>query len=128
MTYEIRIRPSAAKAIRKLPKTEQSRIREAVEALRVEPRPRGSRKLTGGTNEWRIRVGAYRVVYEVQDDVLIVSVVRVGAAPTGVDRIPDTRHPDTPRVDSAALRALVSPASESEQWLTRASTTPPLRR
>lgn len=60
-----------------MPREVIPRIRTAVEALREDPRPSGSRKLTGSDDQWRIRVGDYRVVYEIADDVLIVTVVRI---------------------------------------------------
>ena len=77
MAHSIRIKKSAKKEIRALQKDTRKRIIEAVKVLRIKPRPVGCKKLKG-RDEYRIRVGDYRVIYEVQDNVLIVLVVRVG--------------------------------------------------
>ncbi|MCH7640464.1 MAG: type II toxin-antitoxin system RelE/ParE family toxin [Bacteroidetes bacterium] len=52
-------------------------MRDAIDHLQEEPRPRGTRQLTDEDNAWRIRVGQYRVIYEIQDDVLVVHVIRI---------------------------------------------------
>jgi mRNA interferase RelE/StbE len=58
----------------------QRRLRIALDRLELDPRPTGSALLAGGRGErrWRLRVGDYRVVYEIEDDRLLVLVVRVG--------------------------------------------------
>jgi mRNA interferase RelE/StbE len=53
------------------------RIFPKLEGLASEPRPAGSKKLKGGQREWRIRVGDYRVVYTIDDEKLVVSVMRI---------------------------------------------------
>jgi mRNA interferase RelE/StbE len=75
--YEVVFRPSADRALRRLPGDAQRRIVLAVADLADEPRPPGVVKLVGGENLWRIRVGVYRVVYEIHDDRLVVLVLRV---------------------------------------------------
>ncbi len=77
MPYQIIIRPTAEKSLDKIPLPARRRIADALEALRGDPRPAGVVKLTGDENLWRIRVGNYRVVYEIHDDRLIVLVLRV---------------------------------------------------
>ena len=57
------------------------RIREAIYALADDPRPPGCRKLEGRENEWRVRVGTWRVIYQIEEDRVMVLVVRV--APRG---------------------------------------------
>ena len=57
------------------------RIREAILALADDPRPPGCRKLEGRENEWRVRVGTWRVIYQIEEDRVVVLVVRV--APRG---------------------------------------------
>ena len=57
------------------------RIRAAIHALADDPRPPGCRKLEGRQDEWRVRVGTWRVVYRIEDGRLVVLVVRV--APRG---------------------------------------------
>lgn len=78
MGHRIEIKRSAAKEIAALPKRDQRRVLASIEALADEPRPAAARKLTGSENAYRIRVGDYRVVYQVVDDILTVLVVRVG--------------------------------------------------
>ena len=78
MPYSISYKPSAAKALRKLHPTEQKRIVRAIEALAMTPRPPGTIQLAGGNGELRIRVGDYRVIYDIEDDVLVVLVLRIG--------------------------------------------------
>lgn len=77
MSYRIEILPRAAKALAKLPARDYRRVRDAVRALGEEPRPRGCKKLVGREG-WRIRIGRYRVIYEVEDRVRIVTVLDVG--------------------------------------------------
>ncbi|MGS1091684.1 MULTISPECIES: type II toxin-antitoxin system RelE family toxin [Corynebacterium] len=70
--------PSAAKAIRKLDRSTARRLLDAIESLASDPRPPGSIQLKGGSGEFRIRVGDYRVVYGIHHDELVVLVLRVG--------------------------------------------------
>lgn len=78
MTYRIDIAPAAARQLRKLEPADRRRVQAAIELLADHPRPRGARKLAGGTGEWRVRTGDLRVVYEIDDGVLLVLVVAVG--------------------------------------------------
>ena len=55
-----------------------ARILTRIEALGAEPRPAGCRKLRGANDLWRLRIGDYRVIYMIDDDVLLVVVVTVG--------------------------------------------------
>ena len=57
---------------------EQNRIVRAIEALAVTPRPPGAIQLAGGDGELRIRVGDYRIIYDIEDDALVVLVLRIG--------------------------------------------------
>ena len=77
MAYEIIIKPSAEKAFGKLPNALQVKILEALEQLSVNPRPSGVKKLKSAFNIYRIRVGEYRVIYSINDTVLIVTVVKI---------------------------------------------------
>ena len=77
MSYEVKFSNSAKKQFRKLPLDVQERIQTKINDLAVKPRPNGVKKLKGEENSYRIRVDDYRVVYEIKDDVLIVTVVRV---------------------------------------------------
>lgn len=77
MTYRLLILRRAQKALAQLPAREYERVRDAIQALAYHPRPPGCKKLTGREG-WRIRIGAYRVIYEIEDDMLIVTVIDVG--------------------------------------------------
>lgn len=77
MSYTIRISRSAERDLRKLSRPVQVRIFASLEDLRDDPRPRGVVKMKGQHEGYRLRVGQYRIVYEVQDDVLLIVVVRV---------------------------------------------------
>ncbi|NCC96115.1 MAG: type II toxin-antitoxin system RelE/ParE family toxin [Synergistales bacterium] len=77
--YRVDIKNSALKALKKLDKSTRKRLSEAIFSLSAEPRPHGVRKLTGSDFLYRIRVGEYRIIYQVQDDILVVLVVRLGA-------------------------------------------------
>jgi mRNA interferase RelE/StbE len=76
--YSVQFRPAALRQLRKLPRDALRRIQAATETLRDEPRPEGAAKLAGTNDLWRIRVGDYRVVYLIDDDVVVVTVVRIG--------------------------------------------------
>jgi mRNA interferase RelE/StbE len=78
MPYTVEIDTKAAREIRALPRQDQRRIIARAEALADNPRPPGCVKLSGPSNLWRIRVGVYRIIYQIQDDRLLVTVVRVG--------------------------------------------------
>ncbi|MDR0847870.1 MAG: type II toxin-antitoxin system RelE/ParE family toxin [Propionibacteriaceae bacterium] len=77
MTYTVEYKRSAEKTLAKLPKATAKKIRAAADALAEEPRPAGVKKLVGA-DDWRIRVGDYRVIYTIQDRKLIVEVVKIG--------------------------------------------------
>ena len=78
MTYPIELSTSAAKALDKLEKANRLRLVGAIELLSVDPRPPGAKMLRGGDHgRWRVRVGDYRVVYTIEDDRLLVLVLRV---------------------------------------------------
>lgn len=78
MRYTVDIDTKAAREIRALPRHEQSRIMAKAEALAGNPRPAGSVKLSGESGLWRIRSGVYRVIYQIQDARLLITVVKVG--------------------------------------------------
>jgi mRNA interferase RelE/StbE len=68
---------SVAKDLRRVPKADVARILKPIEALAENPRPPGSEKLSG-QERYRVRQGVYRIIYEIEDDVLVVTVVKVG--------------------------------------------------
>ena len=75
--FSIQWRNSTRKDIRSLPLQEVARVVEAVGELAKDPLPHGSHKLAGSERTYRLRVGDYRVVYEVFSDARIVEVQRV---------------------------------------------------
>ena len=78
-SYSIRIRSSAAKELESLgSKKDRQRIISRIRALADDPRPAGVEKLSGTRERYRVRQGDYRILYEIQDAVLIVVVVKVG--------------------------------------------------
>ena len=75
--YEIVLRKSVRKDLEPLSKRDIQRILTDIAALANDPRPPQSRKLSG-SEKYRLRCGTYRVLYEIQDAVLIVCIVKVG--------------------------------------------------
>ncbi len=77
MSYSIGILRRAQKELAQLSKQEYQRVKEAIENLSQEPRPQGCKKLTGREG-WRIRVGDYRVIYEIEDMQQALTIIHVG--------------------------------------------------
>ncbi len=77
MTYSVSIKRSALKALERISRNDRLRVIEAIDGLRTQPTA-GSVLKGEFAGLRRIRVGVYRVVYEVQDEVLIVLVIRIG--------------------------------------------------
>lgn len=77
MAHRIELTPRAKRDLKKLPGDARSRIQSHIDALALEPRPHGVVKLEDETNLWRIRVGAYRILFKVHDEVLLVLVVKI---------------------------------------------------
>jgi mRNA interferase RelE/StbE len=75
--YEVYIEKTAENDIKRLPTTTFHRIISQIRALAENPRPSGCRKLTGSKNDWRIRIRDYRVLYEIDDRMKVVRVMRV---------------------------------------------------
>ncbi len=71
------LRPAAVRDLEALPAAARTRLAPHIEALAGNPRPRGVVKLAG-SDFYRLRVGNYRVVYEVRDQVLVILMIRVG--------------------------------------------------
>lgn len=75
--YRVEVRPAALRALRNLDATVRPRIEGAIALLAEDPRPPASRPLRGRPG-YRVRVGDYRIIYTVQDDVLLIVVVTLG--------------------------------------------------
>ncbi len=77
MNYTVDIKPAAQRNIRKLPQSLQIRITQKLKSLETEPR-QGAKKLQSFESRYRVRLGDYRIIYEIYDNILLVVVVDVG--------------------------------------------------
>lgn len=77
MSYRLEWSRSAAREVRRLPVPTALRVASAVGKLAQDPHPTGSKKLVGHSGLWRIRIGAYRVIYFIDDGVRVFRVERV---------------------------------------------------
>ena len=75
--YAVKMKPSAEKELDRLSGMLNARIFSRLESLAFDPRPPGCKKLKGGDNEWRLRIGDYRAVYTIDDRKLLVEVTRI---------------------------------------------------
>ena len=75
--YEVYLEHAAEKDLRKLSGKVFHRIITHIKSLAENPRPPGCRKITGTKNDWRIRVGDYRIIYEIGDNAHAVQVMRI---------------------------------------------------
>ena len=75
--YEIELRRRAQRALDRLPETDFQAVVEAIKELAQTPRPRGVEKVKT-TGLWRVRQGDYRIVYGIDDNRQLVTVVRIG--------------------------------------------------
>lgn len=76
MSYSVEFTAAAARQVKKLPRPARDRVLDVIDGLTDNPRPHGAKKLVGEKTAWRIRVGDYRVIYDVVDAQLTVTVVR----------------------------------------------------
>ncbi len=77
-SYEIRFSKESSKTLDSLEVKLALRIMDAVKKLASTPKPPGCRKIVGSDKDYRIRVGDYRVIYQIRSTVLIVFVIRIG--------------------------------------------------
>lgn len=78
MKYQVEIARSAEREARRLPQTVQFRFARAFRGLELDPRPPGSKRLAGTSGLWRIRVGAYRAIYLIEDTIKLVRIEKIG--------------------------------------------------
>jgi mRNA interferase RelE/StbE len=76
-SYAVELKPSARKELESLPDTVLARVVGKLEALKGDPRPAGCKKLKGYKDQWRIRIGNWRIVYIIDDTARLVSVTRI---------------------------------------------------
>lgn len=77
MVYRIEFRPSAVRDLAKLDQPAMEKIAKKIDALAHDSKPMGVEKLKGHGNRYRLRVGVYRVIYGIEDYILLVLVVRI---------------------------------------------------
>ena len=75
--YKIYIKPTAVKELQRIPKRDVIRIIEKVRGLSSDPRPPGCEKLSL-EEKYRIRQGKYRIIYAIEDDKLVILVIKIG--------------------------------------------------
>ena len=78
MSYKIEYATRVTKDIRRIPRSDVSRIMKAIKALSDNPRPVGCKKLVQTDRTYRIRIGNYRIIYDIYDDHLVIRVIRIG--------------------------------------------------
>jgi mRNA interferase RelE/StbE len=78
MTYQIEFANQAAKQFKTLPFQIQAQLKAKIDALSTNPRPYGVTKLAGEDDLYRIRSGDYRIIYTIQDQQLLVLIVKIG--------------------------------------------------
>ncbi len=78
MKYRIEFKRSAAKVLRKIPKPDRRRIRDKIDSLAENLPDPATTKLKGDNPFYRVRVGDYRIIYEIQEDTLVILVLKIG--------------------------------------------------
>ena len=78
MKYRIEFKRSAAKALKKIPKSDQRRIRDKIDSLSEKLPESATTKMKGDNPFHRIRVGDYRIIYEIHGDILVIMVLKIG--------------------------------------------------
>lgn len=86
MVYRVEITSGAQAQIDRLDKSNLGRIENRIAGLASNPRPQGAKRLAGHASLWRIRQGDYRIIYTIQDSVVLVTVLRVGHRSTIYER------------------------------------------
>ena len=76
--YKVLISRTAEKQLKKLPHDVQRKLAAVIVSIGIEPRPFGSKKLSDSSSTYRVRSGVYRVIYDIYDREIIVSVLKVG--------------------------------------------------
>ena len=78
MKYRVEFKRSAAKALKKIPKSDQRRIRDRIDSLAENLPESAATKMKGDNPFHRIRVGDYRIIYEIHGDILVIMVLKIG--------------------------------------------------
>jgi mRNA interferase RelE/StbE len=77
MSYTVQLERAAQKQLAQIPQPFLAAIDEKILALEIDPRPPGCKKLKG-RDGWRIRIGDYRVIYKINDSILLVLIIEIG--------------------------------------------------
>ncbi|MFN8453519.1 MAG: type II toxin-antitoxin system RelE/ParE family toxin [Anaerolineae bacterium] len=77
MSYQVVLLKAAERDLSRLDKAVLPNVAKHLKALEADPRPANVTKLRGTENEWRIRVGDYRIIYEINDDKRVVAILRI---------------------------------------------------
>jgi len=85
MTYQVELRPAAVRALKQIDHQDRDRIRGAIALLGEDPRPPSAKALQGRSG-LRVRIGDHRIIYTVDDDILIVAVITLGHRSNVYDR------------------------------------------
>lgn len=78
MSYRVELTARAAKQLEALPQLFRKKVGARIDALAKQPRPSNSKKLTDRDNLYRLRVGDYRVIYQIEDRIVLITVIRIG--------------------------------------------------
>ncbi len=78
MSYIIQYKRSATEELLALPTVQASKVLSFINNLAEDTRPHGSKKLTGSNNAYRIRIGNYRVIYNIADKIVTVTIIKIG--------------------------------------------------
>jgi mRNA interferase RelE/StbE len=78
MKYRIEFSPTAERQFKKLPKEVQARLKHRIDILAENPFPRGVKKLSAEEDLYRLRIGDYRIVYQVQGKALLILILKLG--------------------------------------------------
>ncbi|MBI2026887.1 MAG: type II toxin-antitoxin system RelE/ParE family toxin [Deltaproteobacteria bacterium] len=76
--YNIQFKPSVFKQLKQISSRDQKKIMRKIQELEENPRPFGLKKLVAEENLYRIRVGDYRIIYQIQDKILLILVIKIG--------------------------------------------------
>jgi mRNA interferase RelE/StbE len=78
VTFRIELTKSAARALKTIPKTDQKRIAKRIESLAKAPPEPVKTKMKGDNPFHRVRVGDYRIIYEIQNEILLILILKIG--------------------------------------------------
>jgi mRNA interferase RelE/StbE len=78
LAYRVEFSTAAERQFKGLPRSVQARVTSRVDRLAEDPRPPGSKRLSGSQDLYRIRIGDYRVIYAIEHEVLLVLVLKIG--------------------------------------------------